>query len=98
MPAPLSKALGGEEGEDGWIEELEEDQEGVREEGQEVTVEEVERVDEWVEDRDENDEGEGKGKELCEKKKTSPPPKDRPTADACKERGGPAAWVGLASC
>ena len=94
MPAPSSIGLGGEEWEDGWTEEVEE-----REDGQVLTVEEMEREDEWLENRDENDEEEGKGMEVCGKKETSPPLRDRPNADACKDGDdGFAAWVGLAPC
>ncbi|KAM3568506.1 hypothetical protein VYU27_009369 [Nannochloropsis oceanica] len=83
-PVPSSSAQGEEEGDDGWVEELEEDQEGGNEEGQELKMEDVERVDEWLEDREE------KGKELYGGKEISPALKNRPNADAWKDGDGPA--------
>lgn len=83
-PVPSSSAQGEEEGDDGWVEELEEDQEGGNEEGQELMMEDVERVDEWLEDREE------KGKELYGGKEISPALKNRPNADAWKDGDGPA--------
>jgi len=85
-------ASGGEEGEEGWMEEPEEDKEKEGEEvgregGQELTVMGEEGVEEGVEDREENEEGEGEeeGQGQLWGKENSPPLQDRPSAGGGKD-------------